>query len=352
MLILLKNWQQRLAVKMARGILIYAELLKSGYIAPVFFSLAAKAQDLSQKLNGEEVMALLIAKPGDAQRFKEGFQACGIDKVFVYEDEHFENYSNELYSKIAIDLACEIEPSIFLIGATTQGRDLAPRISSQLHTGLTADCTGLDINEKGQLAATRPTFGGKLMATILCKTFPQMATVRPGVFPFLEEPVYKDTQIIYKNHGIENFDTKVKLREFIQNTEEVINSLDSAKIIVAGGKGLKTKEGFELLQQLADTLGGTIAASRGAVDMGLAPQSIQVGQTGKTVSPEIYIACGISGAVQHTVGIEGAKKIIAINIDKDAPIFGAADVGIVGDLYTIVPQLIEHVKQFSADPPR
>ena len=159
------------------------------------------------------------------------------------------------------------------------------------------------------------------MATILCKTFPQMATVRPGVFPFLDEPVYKDTQLIYKNHGIENFDTKVKLREFIQDTEEIINSLDSAKVIVAGGKGLKTKEGFEL-------------------------------QTGKTVSPEIYIACGISGAVQHTVGIEGAKKIIAINIDKDAPIFGAADVGIVGDLYTIVPQLIEHVKQFSADPPR
>ena len=320
---------------MARGILIYAELLKSGYIAPVFFSLAAKAQELSQKLNGEEVMALLIAKPGDAQRFKEGFQACGIDKVFVYEDEHFANYSNELYSKIAIDLAREIEPSIFLIGATTQGRDLAPRISSQLHTGLTADCTGLDINEKGQLAATRPTFGGKLMATILCKTFPQMATVRPGVFPFLEEPVYKDTQLIYKN-----------------DTEEIINSLDSAKIIVAGGKGLKTKEGFELLKGLADVLGGTIAASRGAVDMGLAPQSIQVGQTGKTVSPEIYIACGISGAVQHTVGIEGAKKIIAINIDESAPIFGAADVGIVGDLYTIVPQLIEHVKQFSAAPPR
>lgn len=254
---------------MARGILIYAELLKSGYVAPVFFSLAAKAQELSQKLNGEEVMALLIAKPGDAERFKEGFQACGIDKVFVYEDEHFENYSNELYSKIAIDLAREIEPSIFLIGATTQGRDLAPRVSSQLGTGLTADCTGLDINEKELLAATRPTFGGKLMATILCKNLPQMATVRPGVFKFLEEPVYKNTELIYKNHGIENFDTKVKILEFVQATEEVINALDSAKIIVSGGKGVKNKEGFELLKELADVLGGTIAASRGAVDMEL-----------------------------------------------------------------------------------
>lgn len=329
---------------MARGILIYAELLKSGYIAPVFFSLAAKAQELSQKLNGEEVMALLICKTGDAERFKEGFQASGIDKVFVYEDDRFENYSNEIYSKIAIDLVREIEPSIFLVGATTQGRDLAPRISSQLKTGLTADCTGLDINENGQLAATRPTFGGKLMATILCKNFPQMATVRSGVFPFLETPVYKETQFVYKNSGIENFDTKVKLLEFINMADEVINSLDSAKIIVSGGKGVKTKEGFELLQQLADTLGGALGASRGAVDMGLAPQSIQVGQTGKTVSPEVYIACGISGAIQHTVGIEGAKKIIAINIDKDAPIFGVADVGIVADLNIVVPQLIEYYR--------
>ena len=313
---------------MARGILIYAELLKSGYVAPVFFSLAAKAQELSNKLGGEEVMALLIAKPGDAERFKEGFQACGI----------------ELYSKIAIDLAREIEPSIFLIGATTQGRDLAPRISSQLGTGLTADCTGLDINEKGLLAATRPTFGGKLMATILCKNLPQMATVRPSVFKFLEEPVYKNTELIYKNHGIENFDTKVKFLEFVQATEEVINALDSAKIIVAGGKGVKNKESFALLKELADILGGTIAASRGAVDMGIAPADIQVGQTGKTVSPEIYIACGISGAIQHTIGIEGAKKIIAINIDENAPIFGVADVGIVGDLFTVVPKLIEYFR--------
>ena len=282
---------------MARGILIYAELLKSGYVAPVFFSLAAKAQELSNKLGGEEVMALLIAKPGDAERFKEGFQACGIDKVFVYEDERFENYSNELYSKIAIDLAREIEPSIFLIGATTQGRDLAPRISSQLGTGLTADCTGLDINEKGLLAATRPTFGGKLMATILCKNLPQMATVRPSVFKFLEEPVYKNTELIYKNHGIENFDTKVKFLEFVQATEEVINALDSAKIIVAGGKGVKNKESFALLKELADILGGTIAASRGAVDMGIAPADIQVGQTGKTVRPNVYFAIGISGAI-------------------------------------------------------
>lgn len=329
---------------MARGILIYAELLKSGFIAPVFFSLAAKAQELSQKLGGEEVCALLVAKPGDAQRFKEGFQACGVDKVFVYEDERLGDYSTELYSKIAVDLVKEIEPSIFLIGATTQGRDLAPRISTSVGTGLTADCTGLDINEKGQLAATRPTFGGKLMATILCKNFPQMATVRPGVLPFLENPVYKNTEIVYKNHNIENFDARVKLLDFIQYAADEINLLDSAKIIVAGGKGCKNKEGFELLQRLANTLGGTIAASRGAVEMGLVNSSIQVGQTGKTVSPDLYIACGISGAIQHTVGIEGAKKIIAINVDKNAPIFQVADVGFVGDLFEVIPQLIENLE--------
>lgn len=330
---------------MANGILIYAELLKSGYVAPVFFSLAAKAQELSQKLNGEKVIALLIGKNGGGERFKEGFQACGIDEVYVYENERLGEYSTEIHSKIAIDLVREIEPAIFLIGATTQGRDLAPRISSQLATGLTADCTGLDINEKGQLAATRPTFGGKLMATILCKTFPQMATVRPGVFPFLETPVYKNTNMIYRNPEIDDLEPKVKVLEFINSTEEVINSLDSAKIIVSGGKGAKTKEGFLLLQQLADVLGGALGASRGAVEMGLAHQSIQIGQTGKTVSPEVYIACGISGAIQHTVGIEGAKKIIAINNDKDAPIFAVADVGYVGDLFEVVPKLIEHYKQ-------
>ena len=326
---------------MARGILIYAELLKSGFIAPVFFSLAAKACELSQKLGGEEVYALLIGKKGDAERFKEGFQACGVDKVFVYEDERLTSYSNELYSKIAVDLVKEINPSIFLIGATTQGRDLAPRISTLVGTGLTADCTGLDINEKGQLAATRPTFGGKLMATILCKNYPQMATVRPGVLPFLENPIYKNTEFVYKSHNIDDFDTRVKTLEFIQYATDEINLLDSAQIIVAGGKGCKNKEGFELLQKLADTLGGTVAASRGAVEMGLASSNIQVGQTGKTVSPDLYIACGISGAIQHTVGIEGAKKIIAINVDKDAPIFGVADVGFVGDLFTVIPQLIE-----------
>ena len=326
---------------MPKGILIYAEIMREGYVAPVFFSLCAKAVELSKKLDNSPIYDLLIGKLGDGDKFKEGFTASGVDKAFVYVDDKLGTYSSEIYSKIAVDLCREIEPEIFLIGATTQGRDLAPRISSQLGTGLTADCTGLDINEKGQLAATRPTYGGKLMATILCKSYPQMATVRPGVLPFLEKPVYKDTEMVYKNHGVENFDTKVKLLEFVQSSEAVINSLDSAKVIVAGGKGCKTEKGFEVLKELADVLGGTIGASRGAVDMGIAPQSIQIGQTGKTVNPEIYIACGISGAIQHIVGIEGSKKIIAINNDPNAEIFKHADIGYVGDLFEVVPKLTE-----------
>lgn len=329
---------------MARGILIYAEIMKSGYVAPVFFSLCAKAVELSAKLDNAPIYALLIGKLGIGEKFKEGFKASGVEKTFVYVDDRLENYSTEIYSEIAVDLVNEIEPEIFLIGATTQGRDLAPRISSKLHTGLTADCTGLDINEKGQLAATRPTFGGKLMATILCKKMPQMATVRPGVLPFLENPVYKDTEMVYKDHGISNFSSMPALLEFVQDSEELINSLDSAKIIVAGGKGCKTEKGFELLGELACVLGGTVGASRGAVDMGIAPQSVQIGQTGKTVTPEIYIACGISGAIQHIVGIEGSKKIIAINTDKDAPIFQHSDIGYVGDLFEVVPKLIEIFK--------
>lgn len=329
---------------MARGILIYAEIMREGYIAPVFFSLCAKAVELSQKLDNAPIYALLIGKMGDGDKFKEGFTASGVDKAFIYVNDKFKEYSTEIYAKIASDLCREIEPEIFLIGATTQGRDLAPRIASELNTGLTADCTGLDINEKGLLAATRPTYGGKLMATILCKFYPQMATVRTGVLPYLENPVYKNTEMIYKNHDADDYDSKVKLLEFVQNVQTVINMLDSAKIIVAGGKGCKNEQGFEVLKELADALGGTIGASRGAVDMGIAPQSIQIGQTGKTVSPEIYIACGISGAIQHIVGMEASKKIISINNDPNAEIFKHSDIGYVGNLFEVVPRLTEIIR--------
>ena len=235
----------------------------------------------------------------------------------------------------------EIQPEIFLIGATNQGRDLAPRISTALHTGLTADCTGLDINAKGQLAATRPTFGGQLMATILCKNLPQMATIRPKVFKPASENIVKKAEIITMPVNLDGLEKRVELLEFKKAITKELNDLDSAEIIVAGGRGMKNAQGFLLLKEFADKLGGTVGATRLAVEMGLATHDMQVGQTGKTVSPKLYIACGISGAVQHTIGMADSERIIAINSDKNAPIFEIADYGYVGDVFEVVPQLVE-----------
>ena len=334
---------------MSRGILLYAELTRYGedgqFIHPVFFELAAKANELSQKLDNAPIYALLIGQNGLVENFKEGFIRNNIETVYVVEDERLKDYSTEYYSKIAVDVVKELEPEIFIIGATTQGRDLAPRISSALGTGLTADCIDLDINDKGQLAATRPTFGGQLMATILCKNSPQMATVRPKVFKPMKEFVENDTKFVNKKADIDNVEKKVQLIDFLKNPEKEESSLEDAEIIVAGGRGMKDLMGFELLKEFASLLNAKVGASRVAVEMGLASHEMQIGQTGKTVTPKIYIACGISGALQHTVGMSGSDKIIAINTDKNAPIFDIADIAIVGDVFEILPELIEKIKQ-------
>ena len=323
-------------------ILIYAEVTRDNYLHTVVFELAYKAQELAKKMGGADVDAMLICKTGLAENFKEAFANSGFDNVYIAEDYRFTYYSTELYSMTAIDIIKEISPDIILIGATTQGRDIAPRISATLHTGLTADCTGLDINEQGKLAATRPTFGGKLMATILCKTMPQMATVRPKVFKPAPESIVKNTEFIYKEVQISDVKRKVEYIEFVKGLDNSINELDSAKIIVAGGKGMKNEAGFELIKKLAQVLGASVGASRDAVEIGLAPQSAQIGQTGKTVTPKLYIACGISGAIQHTVGMSESDKILAINTDPKAPIFDICDYGMVGDAFEIIPELIKH----------
>ena len=379
------------------SILIYAEVTQENYIHTVVFELAQKALELADKLEGQKagrqegkpltvesgklkvesfssnngetshiqqsdnshtsippylhtsntttISALLICKNGLAENYKEAFRNSGFDKVYIAENDRFTHYSTELYAKTAIDIIKEVKPDIILIGATTQGRDLAPRISTSLHTGLTADCTGLDINEKGQLMATRPTFGGQLMATILCKNTPQMATVRPKVFKPLAQNVVKNTEFIYFEPQIADIKRKVEFVEFEKYLKSSINELDSAEIIVAGGKGMKNDKGFALLKDFAKALGGAVGASRGAVEIGLAPQDIQIGQTGKTVSPKLYIACGISGAVQHIVGIENSGRIVAINTDPQAQIFDNCDCGIVGDAFEIIPKLIENLKR-------
>lgn len=328
---------------MSHNILLFAEVTTDGYLHTVLFELANKAQALAKQLGGVCVSALLMAKKGSAEVYKEAFKNSGFDKVYVAENDRFTHYSNELYSKVALDIIKEIQPEIILIGATTQGRDLAPRLASSLHTGLTADCIELEINENGKLAATRPTFGGQLMATILCKTLPQMATVRPKVFKPAAENIVKNTEFIYFEPNIVDIQRKIEFIDFAKNLKSSINELDSANIIVAGGKGMKNVEGFELLKNFADSIGGAVAASRGAVDIGLAPVEIQVGQTGKTVSPKLYIACGISGAIQHIVGMQDSDKIIAINKDPNAPIFEHADYGFVGDVFDVLPKLIENL---------
>ena len=212
------------------GILIYAQLTRENYIHTVFFELLDKSKELAAKLGGVEINAVIFTTPNLINEFKESFQNMGLDKVYCFENDLFKNYSTEYYSKLIVNLVNDIKPEIFLIGATTQGRDLAPRISSALHTGLTADCTGLDINEKGLLAATRPTFGGELMATILCKTYPQMATVRPGVFRVNSVYDKKDTEFIFPQYSFEGLEDRVKILDFRNSVDSIINELDSAEM--------------------------------------------------------------------------------------------------------------------------
>ena len=325
---------------MSKGILVYCEITRENFLHTATFELAAKAVELSSKLSDTPVMALVISKPDLINEFKDAFKNNGFCQVFYVADEKFKDYRSDVFSKAAIDAVKKIDPEIMLIAATNQGRDIAPRISTALHTGLTADCTAIDINETGKMAATRPTFGGQLMATILSKSCPQMATIRPKVFKPLKESVYKDTVFTQLDADLGGYESKIEILDFVKKTANEINNIDSAEIIVAGGRGMQSKEGFELLKKLADKLGGAVGASRVAVEMGLAPQSCQIGQTGKTVTPKLYIACGISGALQHTVGMENSSKIIAINSDKYAPIFKIADYGYVGDAFEVIPELI------------
>lgn len=326
---------------MSKGILVYSEITSDDYLHTVVFELANKAVELSKKMEDAPVMALVLTKPDLINEYKEAFQKSGFDKVFYVVDERFGTYRTDLFAKAAVQAVKQIDPEIMLVGATCQGRDLAPRISTALGTGLTADCTGLDILENGKFAATRPTFGGQLMATILCKKHPQMASVRPKVFKPSEVDVTRDTVFIKMSVDLDDYVPQIEVLEFTKKLVCDLNDLDSAKIIVAGGKGMKNAEGFALLKKLADKLGGCVGASRVAVEMGLAPQAVQIGQTGKTVSPKLYIACGISGALQHTIGMNSAEKIIAINTDKNAPIFDICDYGIVGDAFEIIPKLLE-----------
>ncbi|MDD3236493.1 MAG: electron transfer flavoprotein subunit alpha/FixB family protein [Candidatus Gastranaerophilales bacterium] len=328
-----------------KGILIYAELTRDKKLAPVAIELVNKAVELSEKLGNVEISALIVGQKDDFKEEIELLSQSGADKVILTNNSELYEYSTEFYAQTVMDAIKKYTPEIVLIGATTQGRDLAPRISSSLKTGLTADCTKLDINEKGQLAATRPTFGGNLMATILCKTFPQMASVRPNVLPKPTEKLEKNTIVEYLNNDLSNIKRRVEIINFAQNILNQEIGLNEAEIIVAGGRGMKSEDGFKILNDLAETLHGSVGASRAAVDAGWVDHSIQIGQTGKTVTPKLYIACAISGAIQHIAGMSASNKIIAINKDPKAPIFDICDYGIIGDVFEIIPNLTKILKE-------
>lgn len=332
-------------IKDYKNVFVFAEQ-RNGVIQPVAFELLGKARDLADAL-GEKVVALLLGYnvKEEAQRLIE----MGADEVIVADCPELKDYITEQYSQAVYQIITEQKPTIVLYGATTIGRDLAPRIAARLNTGLTADCTQLEIadTEEGdkQFRMTRPAFGGNLMATIICpNNRPQMSTVRPGVMQKRQREEGRQGVVTMFAPKFDTARFKVKLiNTEMKNTSK--NDISEAKILVSGGRGVKNAEGFEKLQALADTLGGMVSSSRAMVDAGVVDHSMQVGQTGKTVRPELYVACGISGAIQHLAGMEESGYIIAINKDKYAPIFSAADLGIVGDLHKIVPMLNERIKK-------
>lgn len=315
---------------------------EEGVAKNVGYELLNVGRTLADKL-GEQLVALVMGK--NVQAVAQACIAYGADQVLLVEGDEYETYNTDAATYATVTLIEKYHPSIVLYGATNNGRDLAPRVACKLETGLTADCTELDIDaETGLLVSTRPTFGGNLMATIMCPDHrPQMSTVRPGVFKKGTPDDGRTGEIISEDVHIDPSQIRVHLVERIKEVAEAVN-LEEAEIIVSGGRGLKDEKGFEMLRELADLLGGTVGASRAAVDAGWIPHAHQVGQTGKNVSPKLYIAVGISGAIQHLAGMSGADTVVAINKDPDAPIFGVADYAVVGDLFEVVPALIEAIR--------
>ncbi|NLD52177.1 MAG: electron transfer flavoprotein subunit alpha/FixB family protein [Clostridiales bacterium] len=328
-----------------QGVFIFAQQV-DGEITGVSLELIGKARDLAQALDSD-VTAMLLGYKLDKQA--QTLVEYGADRVVVVDDPKLEVYTTEPYTQAVTAILKEYKPRIVLIGATAIGRDLGPRVAGRLHTGLTADCTKLEIREEDrEFLMTRPAFGGNLMATIICPDHrPQMATVRPGVMvKEMRDPARKG-EIVPFAVSFEENNCYVKVEEVIRKVTQRVD-IQTAKVLVSGGRGVGGSESFQILKDLADALGGEVASSRAAVDAGWQEKDRQVGQTGKTVRPNLYVACGISGAIQHLAGMEESDYIVAINKDPDAPIFNVADVGIVGDLFKIVPRLTEEIKAYRA----
>lgn len=326
-----------------KGIWVFAEQYESD-VHPVAIELLGEGKKLAKEL-GCELCALLL---GDASVEKEANELItyGADKVYVATAPELKHYTTLPYASIISDAIRQYRPEIVLFGATTTGRDLASRIAARINAGLTADCTGLSIEKETKLLQqTRPAFGGNIMATIICKNHrPQMATVRPKVFKKAEPDKSRKGQVIKLSPKIEQKDLIAKIVDIIKDATVKVN-LAEAEIIVSGGRGLQAPENFKLVEELAEVIGGAVGASRATVDAGWISSHHQVGQTGKTVCPKLYVAVGISGAIQHLAGMQSSDIIVAINKDPEAPIFKVATYGLVGDLFDVVPKLTKKMKE-------
>jgi len=327
-----------------KNVWVFAEQ-RQGVISPVVIELLGEGKKLAREI-GVELCAVLLGK--DVASNAKELIYYGAGKVYVADSDLLENYTTDGYTKVLSDAINEIKPEVVLYGATHIGRDLAPRIAARVNTGLTADCTKLEIDpEDKKIKQTRPAFGGNLMATIVCPNHrPQMSTVRLGVMEKAVRNEHNKGEIIKLDVKLSQNDIFTKVVEIIKTKKEMV-SLNDAEIIVSGGRGLGCEEGFKLIKEFAQKLGGEVGSSRAAVDAGWIEHSHQVGQTGTTVKPKIYIACGISGAIQHLAGMQSSDTIIAINKNANAPIFNVADYCIVGDLYDVIPAIIEAVDNFN-----
>lgn len=325
---------------------VFIETNEDGSAKNVGIELLTPGKTMAGKQGGD-LVAVVIGNNVDAA--VQTSSEHGADKVVVVEGAEYQHYTTDAYVIALTTLIEKYGPTSMLIGATNNGRDLGPRLACRLKTGLTADCTALDVDEEsGNVTWTRPAFGGNLMATIICPNHrPQLGTVRPGVFK-KSDVVEGKAEIIKEAISVSAEQIRTQVIEILKDMGEEQVNLEEAEIIVSGGRGVGGPEGFEPIKALANVLGATVGASRAAVDSGWIPHSHQVGQTGKTVAPKLYIACGISGAIQHLAGMSGSDCIVAINKDPDASIFNVADYGIVGDLFEVLPVLTEEIKKARA----
>jgi len=328
---------------MTKDLWVFVETNEDGTAKNVGIELLNPGRMLADKQGGK-LVAIVIGSGCEAA--VEDAAAHNADQVIVLDSPEYGNFTTDAYAAALSYLVEKYGPSSLMIGATPNGRDFGPRVSCRLKTGLTADCTSLDIDEEsGKIAWTRPAFGGNLMATILCpNTFPQMGTVRPGVFK-KAEPVAPHAEVVREDFHVAPEQIRTRLIRIVEEDTDEVVDLEGADIIVSGGRGVGGPEGFAPIKQLADALNATVGASRAAVDSGWISHAHQVGQTGKTVAPKLYVACGISGAIQHLAGMSGSDCIVAINKDADAPIFTVADYGIVGNLFEIVPMLAAEIQK-------